>query len=96
MNDDNKKNIIASNLGLIDKFFLATIAAWIVGEKTNINLRGNRDEIETIVCALISTKELNDEIKKENTSIEDIISKLKTKKEFVKKFEDMFKIPFPG
>jgi hypothetical protein len=90
LKDENIKDLTFAG-----KIFLSNIIASALGRKTNIKFRGSKEEIDCIQNALFATKEFNEELKKPNPNIEDVIEKLIGKKQAAEEFERCLKIKFP-
>lgn len=76
------------------KRFHAAAAAYILGEKTHVKLRGSQDRIEATQNVLNASKTLYEELNKEETSINAVSSLIDEKKKAARTFHQITGIPW--
>ena len=84
-----------TKLNVIGKLFLSALASWSAGKKTGLKIKGTKQEIETLVSALTASREFQEELKKDDATVESVIEKLANKHAKGKEFEDLTGIPWP-
>lgn len=92
---NTKKIFENDNIDLSKKIMLASLGAMIIGRQVNTKLRGTKKEINAISSILSASKNLHEEIKSPNASIESIMEKLNIKKNSAFEFEKIFGVPWP-
>lgn len=74
----------------INENLLHQVAArFIKGYEIEIDIKGSEIQLETLQSLLNVSKDLLDELNKENKDIDKIIENLETKKELTKKFQNI-------
>ncbi len=82
-------------LSTTGKIFVAAVAGWLLGRKTNLKIKGSKEEVEKLAAALVASRKFQDELAKPGATAESVISKLGLKNASVEDFERMTGIPFP-
>jgi hypothetical protein len=83
------------SLNLTGKLFLASLGAWIVGKVVNTKLRGSKEEIQAIACALLASKRFQEELRLPGASVQSVIEKLRIKQASAAEFERILGVPWP-
>lgn len=83
------------NVSTVGKLFLAGIAAWVLGKKTNLKLKGTPEQIECIKSCLLATKAFHDELYKPGVTVQALMEKLQHKRNCAAEFEKCLKLPWP-
>ena len=84
-----------TKLNFIGKLFLSALASWSAGKKTGLKIKGTKQEIEALVSALSASKEFQEELRKDDATVESVVEKLAVKHAKGKEFEDLTGIPWP-
>ncbi len=66
------------------------ITSTLLGENTNYDFKGTKAQLNALSEALMSTKLLEQEINKENVTVESVMTALDNKHIAVQKFEKLF------
>ena len=82
-------------LSTTGKLFIAGVAAWLIGQKTRLKVKGSRQEIEKLATALVASKKFQHELKRDGATAQSVIQKLGLKNATAKDFERMTGIPWP-
>lgn len=77
------------------KLFIAGIAAWLIGQKTRLKIRGTKEEIDALTNALIASRQFQHELKRPGATADSVLVKLGLKNASVREFEELTGIPFP-
>lgn len=89
---DERHNYKLSTVG---KMFIAGIAAWLLGNKTRLKIRGKKEDIDKLVNALMASKRFQNELSRPGATAESVIQKLNLKNMTVQEFERELGIPWP-
>jgi hypothetical protein len=84
------------HLSTTGKVFVAGIAAWLIGQKTRLKIRGSREEIEKLAEALVASRQFQNELEREGATAETVIKKLGLKNKTAREFTEMTGVPWPG
>lgn len=82
-------------LSTTGKLFIAGVAAWLIGQKTRLKIRGSKAEVEKLAAALVASRKFQNELKRPGATAQSVIQKLGLKNATVKDFERMTGIPWP-
>lgn len=82
-------------MNLLGKIFFTALGAWMVGKATNIKLRGTKEEINTIVEAMLASRRFQDELNRPGATIDSVIEKLGLKHASAREFERILQVPWP-
>lgn len=82
-------------VNLLGKLLFAAVGAWLVGKAVNMKIRGTKNEVLTVVNAMIASRRLNEVLNSEDTSFLEIIDALSKKHKTAKDFEREFNVPWP-
>lgn len=82
-------------LSTTGKLFIAGIAAWLMGQKTRLKIKGDRKEIEKLAAALVASKTFQNELKRDGATAESVIQKLGLKNASAKDWERITGVPWP-
>lgn len=83
-------------LSTTGKVFVAGIAAWLVGQKTRLKIRGSREDVEKLAAALVASRRFQDELSREGATAESVIEKLGLKNATAREFTALTGVPWPG
>lgn len=94
--EQNKKQQLNElHVNLLGKIFLASIAAWVVGNATNLKIRGTPREINALSKALRSSRVFQKELYKKGATVRSVMDKLRVKQMSARDFERVFNIKWP-
>jgi len=82
-------------LSTTGKLFIAGVAAWLIGQKTRLKIKGSREEIERLATAMVASKKFQHELGRDGATAQSVIQKLGLKNATAKDFEQMTGIPWP-
>ena len=82
-------------LSTTGKLFIAGVAAWLVGQKTRLKIKGSRQEIEKLATAMVASKKFQHELGREGATAQSVINKLGLKNASVKEWEQLSGLPWP-
>ena len=82
-------------LSTTGKLFIAGVAAWLIGQKTRLKIKGSREEIEKLATAMVASKKFQHELGRDGATAQTVIQKLGLKNATAKDFERMTGIPWP-
>ena len=74
--------------------FNATIAAHILGKKTNVKISGAPEKVSVTQKAIIASKELYEALNNDNSSFELVTELLGKKKNASQKFQEVMGVPW--
>lgn len=83
------------HLNLLGKMTIAAVGAWLVGKATNVKLRGNKQQIDSVANAMIASRKFQDELKRSGATVQSVMEKLRVKNMTAKEFERTFGIKWP-
>lgn len=83
------------SLSTSGKLLVAGIAAWLMGQRTRLKIRGSRQEVERLASALVASRRFQDELSRPGATAESVIQKLGLKNASVRDFEALTGIPWP-
>lgn len=97
MSDEIKLNERSHyKLSTTGKIFVAGIAAWLIGQKTRLRIRGTREEIDKLATAMVASRKFQDELSREGATAESVIEKLGLKNATARDFTELTGLPWPG
>lgn len=82
-------------LSTTGKLFIAGVAAWLLGQRTRLKIRGDDRKMRQLATALVASKKFQDELKRPGATAESVIQRLGLKNASVKDFERITGIPWP-
>ncbi len=83
-------------LSVTGKIFVAGIAAWLIGQKTRLKIRGSKEEVEKLAAALVASRKFQDELARDGATAESVIEKLGLKNATAREFTQLTGVPWPG
>lgn len=83
-------------LSSLGKVFIAAVAAWLIGQRTRLKIKGDKRDVEALAAALVASRKFQDELKRPGATADSVIEKLGLKNATVRDFERLTGIPFPG
>lgn len=97
MNMDKDKTDISEHLYVptSSKLFLAGVAAWLIGNKVQMKVKGTQSEMRQFTAALIASKKFQNELSKTDSSAESVIDKLHAKNAAARDFKEMTGLDWP-
>lgn len=84
-----------SRLSLNERLLTTSLVAWLTGKEVNVKFRGSRNEIAAISNALLSSKQLQEELNRPDATIASVMEKLHIKQTSAAEFERVLRIPWP-
>lgn len=82
-------------LSATGKLFFASLVAYLAGSKSTIKLKGTPEQIKAIANAVMASKEFQEEIKKDDATIESVIEKMRLKNLTAAEFTRITNRPWP-
>ncbi len=82
-------------ISTVGKIFLAGVAAAALGKMSNIKIKGTQAEIEALKSALLASKAFQEELNREDASVQSIMDKLHLKNVTAQNFEEKLGVPWP-
>ena len=96
MKDKNDKEVLKEyHMSTISKLFLAGVAAWLIGQRVQMKVKGDRADMEKLAAALVASKKFQNELSKPGATAQSVIEKLGLKNMTAKKFEEITGIEWP-
>lgn len=97
MNNNNRENETTKSVKHVftSKILLASAMSWLSGQGTNVKFRGSVDETKVFVDVLLATKSFHNAVNQPEITLENLMSKLRTKQEKAFQFERKLGIPWP-
>jgi hypothetical protein len=93
--NNNKQPLNEYHMSTISKLFLAGVAAWLVGQRVQMKVKGNKQDMEKLAAALVASKKFQNELAKPGATAQSVIEKLGLKNMSAKKFEEITGIEWP-
>lgn len=84
-----------TNITVVGKLFLAGIAAATLGFPTHLKVRGNPDQVVAIKDAIQATRAFQDELKRVDVTVQQIMDKLEAKNQAAQRFTQATNLPWP-
>ena len=82
-------------LSTTGKLFIAGVAAWLMGQKTRLKIRGSEEEIKKLATAMVASKQFQNELARDGATAQSVIEKLGLKNASAKDFERLSGVPWP-
>jgi len=91
------KSDISENLYVptSSKLFLAGVAAWLIGNKVQMKIKGSQNEMKQFAAALIASKRFQNELTKSDASAQSVIDKLNIKNAAASEFKNSTGLDWP-
>ncbi len=93
--DDKRQLTELQHPNLLGKIFLTAIGAWLVGRKTNLKVRGSKEQVEAAANAMLASRRFQEELSRPGASVESVMRHLGLKHGTAKQFEQVLGIPWP-
>lgn len=82
-------------ISTVGKLFLAGLAGYVLGRRTNLRVKGTAEELEAVKNALLASRRFREEMMKPGATVDGVIEKLQLKKATAADFERILGIPWP-
>jgi len=92
---NNKQNLNEYHMTTVSKIFLAGVAAWLIGQRVQMKVKGSQEDMKKLAAALVASKKFQSELSRPGATAESVIQKLGIKNLTAQKFEEITGMTWP-
>lgn len=82
-------------MSTVSKLFLAGVAAWLIGQRVQMKVKGSQEDMKKLAAALVASKKFQNELSRPGATAESVIQKLGIKNLTAQKFEEITGMNWP-